>query len=135
MTRAALLELDPDVDVPLPPWPWSLDHVRVGRLNRLGGDVLLDPLTASPQPAPVPDRLDPAIEHPIPGFGIRAAKKLGDFPDRHEVHAVQAPWHGGVAVGEPSIDMGLQKQRLAPVVLLDGGDLGEKLVLDVLGRR
>jgi len=30
--------------------------------------------------------------------------------------------------------MGLQEQRLALVVLLDGSDLGEKLLLDVLGQ-
>ena len=33
---------------------------------------------------------------------------------------------------QPTIDVGLQEQRFVLVVLFDGGDLGEKLLLDVL---
>ena len=87
---------------------------------------------ASPQPAPVLDRLDTAIKHPVPGLGVRAAEQSGYFPDREEVLARMTPWEGGIPGGKPPIDVGLQEQRLALAVLFDGGDLGEKLILDVL---
>ncbi len=115
-THPALPELDTHFDVPPAPWPGKLDHFRVGRLDRLGGDVLLDPLSKSPQPPTVLDGPDPAVEHPVPGLGVRASKKSGDLPDRHEVLASRTPRDGGVPVCQPRIDLGLQEQRLAPVV-------------------
>jgi len=69
------------------PWPGKLDHFRVGRLERLGGDVLLDP-----------------------GLGVGAAKKLGDLTDGQEFVADPTPRDGGVLIGEPRIDVGLKEQ-------------------------
>ena len=44
----------------------------------------------------------------------------------------RTPGWNRISSRQPPIDVGLQEQRLAPVVLLDRGDFGEKLVLDVL---
>jgi len=51
-------------------------------------------------------------------------EKLGHFPNRQEVVPRPTPRDGVVLVGQP---------RIALVVLLDGGDLGEKLIVDVMG--
>jgi len=48
-------------------------------------------------------------------------------------HQVPDPSEVGLLISQPAIDVDLQKQRLALVVPLDGGNLGEKLLVDVLG--
>jgi len=58
---------------------------------------------------------------------------VGHFPNGQEVVARPTARAGGVLVVQPRIDVALQEQRLALVVLLDGGDLGERLLLEVMG--